>query len=113
MARQRFGVFEELESVADEWIRQSFEGVTKYSEKTSILTKWKQQMRERREVLTSSGFPEKHIRQGMYNRVANMANLQLNSRDGIARARSSGYNSASTQAQYTGRAPKGDEQDQN
>jgi hypothetical protein len=113
MTRQRFGVWEEVEDEANEWIRVSLEGVTRYKDKADVLTKWKEDMRKRREVLTNNGFPEKHIRSGMYNRVANTANKELNSREGIARARSSGYSAAQTYNTYSGQAPKGDEQDQN
>jgi hypothetical protein len=93
----------ELEEAADEMLRESLEGCTKYSEKSDVLTAWKLQMRETREILTSSGFPERHIRQGMYHRAANLTKPELNSRDGVARARSSGHNTtAQTHTAYTG-----------
>jgi len=108
--RQHFGKWEAVEDQADEWIRKSFEGTTKYSEKAMILTPWKLQMREQREVLTSNGYPEKSIRSGMYNRCANTSNGELNSRDGIARARSCGSGVPRTYRQEYGKAMQGDEE---
>lgn len=102
LGRLRSGRCDELEALADEMLRRSLAGVTKYSDKSDILTPWKQTMRQRREVLTSSGFPDASIRKGMYRRAANPVKLELNSRDGIARARTRGVNHYSTQSEYTG-----------
>lgn len=102
LGRLRSGRCEDLESVADELLRRSLTGVTRYADKADILTPWKQTMRQRREVLTSSGFPDAAIRKGMYKRAANPVKLELNSRDGIARARTRGVNHYTTQQEYTG-----------
>jgi hypothetical protein len=102
LGRLRSGRCEDLEALADELIRRSLTGVTKYSDKSDILTPWKLTMRQRREVLTSSGFPDAAIRKGMYKRVANTTKLELNSRDGIARARTRGVNHYTTQQEYSG-----------
>lgn len=90
LGRLRSGRYEPLEALADEMLRRSLVGVTKYSDKADILTPWKFQMRQRREVLTVSGFPDAAIRQGIYRRAANATRPELNSRGGIARARTNG-----------------------
>jgi hypothetical protein len=102
LGRLRSGRHDDLESLADELIRRSLTGVTKYSDKSDILTPWKLTMRQRREVLTSSGFPDASIRRGMYKRAANTVKLELNSRDGIARARTRGVNHYTAQQEYSG-----------
>jgi hypothetical protein len=89
LGRLRYGRWDDVESLADEMIRLSLVGVTKYSEKADILTNWKLAMRQRREVLMASGTPDASIRRGMYKRCANSANKELNSRMGITRARNS------------------------
>lgn len=93
LGRLRSGRWDDVESLADEMIRRSLVGVTKYSDKADVLTSWKMQMRQKREVLTSSGFPDASIRKGMYRRVANPTKPELNSRDGISRARTRFNNS--------------------
>lgn len=90
LGRLRSGRYEDIEALADEMLRRSLVGVTRYADKADILTPWKQQMRQRREVLTSSGFPDAAIRQGLYRRAANATRPELNSRGGIARARTNG-----------------------
>lgn len=105
MSRMHYGRWEAVEDQADELIRASLEGVTRYSEKSDVLTAWKLDMRVRREVLTSSGFPEKHIRQGMYHRVANMAQPHLNSMDGISRAYHGSQGVAKSYVSYQGALP--------
>lgn len=104
LGRLRSGTFEAIESLADEMIRRSLTGVTKYADKADVLTPWKMQMRQRREVLTSSGFPDSSIRRGMYKREANATKPELNSREGIARARTRSSNVHSEQ--YHGMKPE-------
>lgn len=88
MSIMRHGIHPELEAIADKLIKDSLVGVTKYSEKSDILTPWKENMRRKREVLTASGTPDASIRQGMYHRKLNTTRPELNSRLGIAQARS-------------------------
>lgn len=83
----RRGVHRPLEDEANRLIRESLQGVTKHSAKADILTPWKEADRHRREVYTSNGTPDPAIRKGMFHRVLNPAYPELNSRDGIARAR--------------------------
>ncbi len=99
LGRLRSGRWDDIESLADEMLRRSLVGVTKYQDKADILTTWKMQMRQTREVLTSSGFPDASIRRGMYRRSANPTKPELNSRDGIARARTRFNNSHEQQYQ--------------
>lgn len=99
LGRNRSGRWDDIESLADEMLRRSLVGVTKYQDKADILTSWKLQMRQKREVLTSSGFPDSSIRKGMYRRCANPSKPELNSRDGIARARTRFNNSHEQQYQ--------------
>lgn len=88
MSVMRHGIHPELEEVANQLIKESLVGVTKYSEKSDILTPWKENMRRKREVLTASGTPDSSIRKGMYHRKLNTSRPELNSRDGISQARS-------------------------
>lgn len=78
LGRNRSGVYTNLEDLANEMLRRSLIGVTKYKDKADILTPWKEQMRQRREVLTSSGFPDSAIRKGMYKKAANASKPELN-----------------------------------
>lgn len=91
-----------LEDEADRIIKESLKGVTRYSDKADILTPWKQKSRAKREILTSSGFPEPALRQGMFNRRHNAARPDLNSRDGIAQARGRGLERLQTFVQEYG-----------
>jgi hypothetical protein len=83
--RLRSGVHAQLEEAATEMIRKSLEGVTKRSDKSDILTPWKERDRLSREVYNSLGAPDAAIRKGMFNRAWNPTQPHLNSRDGIAR----------------------------
>lgn len=83
----RRGVHRPLEDAADALIKQSLKGVTRHSEKSDILTPWKEQERKRREVLVPSGSPDASVRSGIFHRVINTARPELNSRDGIVRGR--------------------------
>ena len=83
----RRGVHRPLEDEANRIIKESLAGVTKHSEKSDILTPWKEQARMRREVYVTSGTPDKSIRHGMFNRVVNPMKPELNSRMGVARPR--------------------------
>jgi hypothetical protein len=95
-----------LEEEADRIIKESLKGVTRYSDKADILTPWKQKSRARREILTSSGFPEPALRQGMFNRRHNPARPDLNSRDGIAQARGRGLERLQTFVAEYGAPPE-------
>lgn len=83
----RRGIHRPLEDEANRLIRESLQGVTKHSAKSDILTPWKEADRHRREVYTRDGTPDSATRRGMFHRALNPAYPELNSRDGIARAR--------------------------
>lgn len=83
----RRGVHRPLEDEANRLIRESLQGVTKHSAKADILTPWKEADRHRREVYTASGSPDPAVRRGMFHRALNPVRPELNSREGIARAR--------------------------
>lgn len=80
--RLRFGTCRELESQADELIRESLRGVTSREAKSDILTEWKQQDRLDHEVYTSTGTADPAVRRGMFGRTWNSKYPHLNSRDG-------------------------------
>lgn len=80
--RLRSGVDNALEEQANELIRQSLRGVTRHSAKSDILTPWKEQERHRREVYSHEGVVDPQVRRGMFHREANLAQPELNSRDG-------------------------------
>lgn len=81
----RRGVCASLEAEADELIRQDLEGVTRHSEKSDVLTPWKQSERYRREVYTASGVAD-NTRRGLFHRSTNPARPELNSREGTHRS---------------------------
>jgi hypothetical protein len=89
MAQLRIGIHRLLEDEADRLIKESLKNVTKHSEKSDILTPWKQMDRYRREVYSRSGVVDPSIRQGMFRRASNPSRPELNSRDGVARPRNS------------------------
>lgn len=76
------GVHQQLEEAATELLRRSLEGVTSMSEKSDILTPWKEMDRRRREVYTAEGVPDAALRRGMYHRAWNSHHPHLNSVDG-------------------------------
>lgn len=82
----RHGIHKPLEDEATKLIMDSLKGVTSMSAKSDLLTPWKEQDRHRREILVSSGIPDRKIRQGMYHRAWNSRQQHLNSRDGTAPA---------------------------
>ena len=100
--RQKFGTFALVEDVADELIRKSLIGVTRYKDKADILTPWKQDMRQRREVYTADGVADARVRRGMYHRALNSANPELNARDGVYRPRASGASPMGVYSVYDG-----------
>lgn len=85
MSNPRRGVHPQLEAQADRLIRESLKGVTKHSEKSDILTPWKEQDRRNREVYVESGTPDPTARRGMFHRAWNSARPDLNSREGMSR----------------------------
>lgn len=85
----RRGTHAPLEEAANQMLRESLKGVTKHSEKSDILTPWKEAERYRREVYVASGIPDASIRRGVFHRSTNPARPELNSRDGICRPRRS------------------------
>lgn len=83
MSRIRYGIHVPLEKAADDLIFGSLKGVTSQTEKSDILTPWKDADRHRKEVLAHSGVVDAQVRKGMYHRAANTAKPYLNSRDGV------------------------------
>lgn len=75
----RTGVHKALEDAANELLRQSLSGVTRHSDKSDILTPWKEQARRGREVYTTDGVPDGSIRRGTFNRALNPSASHLNS----------------------------------
>lgn len=82
----RSGIHLPLEEAANALIFGSLKGVTKQSEKSDILTPWKEQDRRSREVMAAAGSVDAAIRRGMYHRAANRERPHLNSREGHTRA---------------------------
>jgi hypothetical protein len=80
----RHGIHPELEDEANRIIRESLKGVTKRSEKSDVLTPWKEQDRRGREVYNTTGVAEPTMRQGMFHRAWNPARPELNSVDGVS-----------------------------
>ena len=85
MTAPRNGIHPQLEKVANEMLRVSLAGVTKHSEKSDILTPWKEQDRKNREVYVEGGVPDGATRRGNFHRAWNSRDDHLNSRDGITR----------------------------
>lgn len=85
MTSPRNGVHPQLEEQANRMIRESLKGVTKHSEKSDILTPWKEQDRKNREVYVESGTPDPTSRRGMFHRAWNSRDDHLNSREGMSR----------------------------
>ena len=103
--RMHHGVHRVLEDEANRLLKESLRGVTRYRDKSDILTPWKEKNRAKREILTSTGVPEPTIRQGMFNRRHNPARPDLNSRDGLAQSRNRGMGTLQTFVQEYGAAP--------
>lgn len=82
MGQLHSGVHQPLDDAATELIRQSLEGVTSMSEKSDVLTPWKEMDRRRREVYAESGAPDGALRRGMYHRAWNSSSPHLNSVEG-------------------------------
>jgi hypothetical protein len=82
MGQLHSGVHQPLDDAATELIRQSLEGVTSMSEKSDVLTPWKELDRRRREVYTEEGVPDGALRRGMYHRAWNSRYPHLNSVEG-------------------------------
>lgn len=83
----RSGVHKEMEDAADEILRRSIAGITKHSEKSDILTPWKEHARRSREVMVPSGVPDAAVRRGSFHRSANLGAPHLNSIEGVGGTR--------------------------
>lgn len=81
--RLRHGVCRQLEDIADQLIADSLKGVTSRTAKSDILTRWKEEDRAKREILTSTGYADPAVRRGMFRRAWNSRHPHLNSRDGF------------------------------
>ena len=108
-SRTRYGRHSLVEDVADEIIRRALLGVTRYCDKDDILTPWKADCRARREILNNTGVADPAVRRGMYHRALNPMKKELNSRLGIAQARSSGSITLSAVHSYNGSSPGEDD----
>jgi len=73
------GVHPELEAEADRLLKEQLATIKRPSEKSDILTPWKEQDRRRREVYVSDGVPDPANRSGVYHRVLNTKQGHLNS----------------------------------
>lgn len=102
----RRGTHAALENEANRLIRESLQGVTKHSEKSDILTPWKEAERHRREVYVASGTPDASTRRGIFYRSTNPTRPELNSRAGICRPRRS---MAQGLANFVAGNPEGEE----
>lgn len=87
----RFGRHAPLEDVADEILRQHFSTITKHSEKSDILTPWKEQARRSREVHVPSGTPDASLRRGNFYRDINPNLPHLNSMETARAPKSRGH----------------------
>lgn len=80
----RHGVHKALEEAANEMLRVSMSGITKHSEKSDVLTPWKENSRRSREVYVPSGTPDSALRRGSFHRAWNPGSSHLNSVEGFA-----------------------------
>ncbi len=78
----RTGVHKELEDVADALIFAVTSATTKHSDKSDVLTPWKEQSRRSREVYVSTGTPDGAVRRGTFSRAWNPTMAHLNSVEG-------------------------------
>jgi hypothetical protein len=86
----RIGVAPLLEAEANRLLRESMAGITKFSEKSDILTPTKERERRRREQFSPQGFADASYRKGVYGRVMNPSAPHLNSSEGLSRPRTRG-----------------------
>lgn len=86
MERIHYGIHSGLEEAANELLRQAVAPLPR-SEKTDVLTPWKERDRYSKEVYTRDGVPDAAIRSGMYSRAWNPQSPHLNSRPGASSTR--------------------------
>lgn len=86
MGRLRNGVYLPLEEAANEILRKHLAPLPR-SQKTDVLTEWKERDRKNKEVYSSEGTVDPAIRRGMYHRAWNSDKPHLNARDGYTRPR--------------------------
>lgn len=86
MGRVRSGVHLPLEEAANEILRAALAPLPR-SQKTDVLTEWKERDRKAKEVYSSGGTVDPAIRRGMYHRAWNPDKPYLNSREGHTRPR--------------------------
>ncbi|QIG58372.1 hypothetical protein SEA_SKOG_220 [Gordonia phage Skog] len=67
----RMGVDFDLETLADEFLRESRQGLTRLADKQDYLTAEQLDLRRGREVYNSNGVPDVHISSGLYRRAYN------------------------------------------
>lgn len=78
----RHGIHQPLEDAANEILRVALSTVTRHSDKSDVLTPWKEQDRRKREVYVSTGTPDGALRRGISHRVLNPGKPHLNSVEG-------------------------------
>jgi hypothetical protein len=88
VAIARKGIAPALEAEANRIIKESLVGVRSRTAKSDILTEDKEKYRRSKEMYVDSGTPDPSVRSGNFHRRLNPARPELNSREGIARARS-------------------------
>lgn len=81
--RIQHGVNVDLETQADEILKQSFIEKPDPEGKKMILTRWMDISRKRREVYCSDGVPDGAVRRGNFHRVINPTSPHLNAVDGV------------------------------
>lgn len=94
----RTGVHKELEDTANEILRMALKDVTRHSDKSDILTPWKEQARRSREVYVTDGTPDGSVRRGIFHRDWNSspAHTHLNSVEGMPMPKHSAHEPTSS-----------------
>lgn len=75
----RTGLHRPLEDAADAILHAQLSGIARHSEKSDILTPWKEYARRRCEVYVTGGVPDASLRRGVFSRSANVSAPHLNS----------------------------------
>lgn len=94
MPMARTGLHKPLEDAADSILHAQLSKITRNSEKSDVLTPWKEQDRRRRERYTTSGTPDGSLRRGIISRVAvhpDTGLAHLNSMQAQKASKSLGY----------------------
>ena len=87
----RSGLHKPLEDAANEILRSHLAGITRHSDKSDILTPWKEQDRRKREIYVTSGTPDPALRRGTFSRSVNPEQGHLNSVQGQIPSKFNGH----------------------